>query len=288
VRAMSVWRRALLAAILPAVLGAIVVALLLGGDERHGASVETIAIESDAVGRTLPVSVVVPEGAGDEPRPLLVFLHGRDGDEQSGLTEEMYSALAEQGRLAPVVAFPNGGEASYWHDRADGAWGRWAAREVVDEVAARFRIDRERIAIGGISMGGFGALNLARIYPDRFCAVGGHSAALWRTEGRRPPARSTTRPTSSATTSWAPQLRTPPCTENARSGSTWGARTPSAQRSRSSRPRSRRAGPTWRRARGKGGTRARTGRTTGTSTCASTLPPSSAVPRAGCERRHVG
>jgi S-formylglutathione hydrolase FrmB len=183
VRAMSVWRRALLAAILPAVLGAIVVALLLGGDERHGASVETIAIESDAVGRTLPVSVVVPEGAGDEPRPLLVFLHGRDGDEQSGLTEEMYSALAEQGRLAPVVAFPNGGEASYWHDRADGAWGRWAAREVVDEVAARFRIDRERIAIGGISMGGFGTLNLARIYPDRFCAVGGHSAALWRTGG---------------------------------------------------------------------------------------------------------
>jgi S-formylglutathione hydrolase FrmB len=35
------------------------------------------------------------------------------------------------------------------------------------------------VAIGGISMGGFGALNLARLDPRRFCAVGGHSAALW-------------------------------------------------------------------------------------------------------------
>lgn len=28
-------------------------------------------------------------------------------------------------------------------------------------------------------MGGFGALDLARIAPKRFCAVGAHSAALW-------------------------------------------------------------------------------------------------------------
>ena len=28
-------------------------------------------------------------------------------------------------------------------------------------------------------MGGFGALDLARLAPERFCAVGAHSAALW-------------------------------------------------------------------------------------------------------------
>ena len=32
-------------------------------------------------------------------------------------------------------------------------------------------------------MGGFGALNLARLHPGRFCAVGGHSAALWESGG---------------------------------------------------------------------------------------------------------
>src|SRR5581483_9923525 len=40
-----------------------------------------------------------------------------------------------------------------------------------------------RVAIGGISMGGFGALDLARHDPSRFCAVGGHSAAVWTTAG---------------------------------------------------------------------------------------------------------
>jgi S-formylglutathione hydrolase FrmB len=34
------------------------------------------------------------------------------------------------------------------------------------------------VAIGGISTGGFGALNLGR-HQDRFCAVGGHSPAVF-------------------------------------------------------------------------------------------------------------
>lgn len=157
--------------------------LLLGGDDRRGADLETIEVRSEAVGQALPVSVVTPDGAEGEERPLLVFLHGRDGNEESGLTEEMYAALDEQGDAAPVVAFPDGGGASFWHDRADGEWGRYVAEEVVAEVSERFSVDEDRVAIGGISMGGFGALNLARLYPDRFCAVGGHSAALWRTAG---------------------------------------------------------------------------------------------------------
>ncbi len=36
-------------------------------------------------------------------------------------------------------------------------------------------------------MGGFGAYDLARLYPRRFCAVGGHSPALWRTGGETAP-----------------------------------------------------------------------------------------------------
>ena len=36
-------------------------------------------------------------------------------------------------------------------------------------------------------MGGFGALDLARLHPRRFCAVGGHSAALWFSVNRALP-----------------------------------------------------------------------------------------------------
>jgi S-formylglutathione hydrolase FrmB len=36
-------------------------------------------------------------------------------------------------------------------------------------------------------VGGFGAYDLARLNPGRFCAVGGHSPALWRSGGETAP-----------------------------------------------------------------------------------------------------
>ena len=45
----------------------------------------------------------------------------------------------------------------------------------------------EDLDVGGISMGGFGAYNLALQHPGRFCAVGGHSAALWFDAGETAP-----------------------------------------------------------------------------------------------------
>jgi S-formylglutathione hydrolase FrmB len=173
-------------------LAAFVAAALLcggcGGEPElpDGIVVQDITVESRAVGRDMPVKVVIP---GSEPklRPLLVFLHGRGNDESTYVREPLLSALEALGDRAPVVAFPAGGDHSYWHDRADGDWGRYVIREVIPEVAARFGGDRRRIAIGGISMGGFGAYDLARLNPGRFCAVGGHSPALWRSAGETAP-----------------------------------------------------------------------------------------------------
>jgi len=51
--------------------------------------------------------------------------------------------------------------------------------EVIPRVARQFGADPRRVAIGGISMGGFGALDIARLNPGRFCAVGAHSPAIW-------------------------------------------------------------------------------------------------------------
>jgi S-formylglutathione hydrolase FrmB len=153
----------------------------LGTDER-GASVEEVEIDSEAVGRELPVSVVVPDGAdGDEP--LLVFLHGRGGDERSSLVDGMFAALASQGAKAPIVAFPYGGDHSYWHDRAGGDWGTYVTDEVIPRVTKEFDADPDRVAIGGISMGGFGAYDLFRSDPGRYCGVGGHAPAIWATSG---------------------------------------------------------------------------------------------------------
>jgi S-formylglutathione hydrolase FrmB len=153
------------------------------GADTHGAQVVRFTIASRLVHQSLPVTAVLPAGAAGEPRPLLVFLHGKGEDQDSNLYDTMFAALARLGPRAPDVVFPYGGSDSYWHDRAGGAWGAYVLREVIPQAVRRLHADPRRVAIGGISMGGFGALNLARLAPRRFCAVGGHSAALWVSGG---------------------------------------------------------------------------------------------------------
>lgn len=144
-----------------------------------GASVTRLTVDSEAVGRPLDVRVVVPAAVAGERRALLVFLHGAGGSSESFVANEaMLAALAQQGEEAPIVAFPEG-ELSWWHDRANGDWGRYVVREVIPAVRRGFGVDPRRVAIGGISMGGYGAYHLGTAYPRRFCAVGGHSAGLW-------------------------------------------------------------------------------------------------------------
>jgi S-formylglutathione hydrolase FrmB len=153
----------------------VAVALLAGCGGPAG---EKLEHRSRAVGETLEHRVYVPENASDDP-PLLVFLHGRGGGPEDTISDEMTDALDAAGERAPVVLFPDGGEASYWHNRADGDWARMVMREAIPLAVDRTGADPERVAIGGISMGGFGALHLGAAFPDRFCAVGAHSPAIF-------------------------------------------------------------------------------------------------------------
>jgi S-formylglutathione hydrolase FrmB len=94
--------------------------------------------------------------------------------------------LSKLGSTAPVVVAAGGGKDSYYHDRESGDWGKYVFREVIPQAVKKYGADGKRIAIGGTSMGGFGALDLARLHPKSFCAVGGHSAAIWKTGGETP------------------------------------------------------------------------------------------------------
>src|SRR6202000_1486184 len=121
-------------------------------------------------------------------RPLLVFLHGRGGNEDTFIGDEaIFRSLGNLGARAAVIALPDGGAHGYWHNRPEADWGTWVMHEVIPTVEKRFGTDPRRIAIGGISMGGFGAYDLALEHPGRFCAVGGHAPALWFEGGETAP-----------------------------------------------------------------------------------------------------
>jgi S-formylglutathione hydrolase FrmB len=91
----------------------------------------------------------------------------------------LFDALHGLAGRAPDVLLTDGGNHSYWHDRSDGKWGTSVLREAIPAALLRSHANPNRVAIGGISMGGFGALDIARLDPRRFCAIGAHSAALW-------------------------------------------------------------------------------------------------------------
>jgi S-formylglutathione hydrolase FrmB len=116
--------------------------------------------------------------------PLLVLLHGRGGTPRELLWPELLEALDAEGARAPAVLLVDGGDHSYYHDRRDFPWGTHALREAIPAARRALGSDPDREAIGGFSMGGFGALDLAR--QRRFCAVGAHSPALWRHGGETP------------------------------------------------------------------------------------------------------
>lgn len=140
--------------------------LIRGYWTTRGARVEHYTLHSRFVHGDLHEIRVVPARHGNW---TLVFLHGRSAGPSSSLNQPFFDALHDLGNRAPVVVLPDGGDHSYWHNRADGRWGSMVLDEIVPQ--------RGRVAIGGISMGGYGALLLGA--QRHFCAVGGHSPALW-------------------------------------------------------------------------------------------------------------
>lgn len=172
---------------------ALLIALLLiagcGGGEpdRPEAEEQTVPIRHPTIDRTLHARVLAPSRARDDA-PLLVLLHFQGGSPELMVTEELRAELRRLGERAPVVLLPESDDASYWHDRDTGAWADMVVDVAIPRVAQEFGADERRVAVAGVSMGGFGALHLAQRYPGRFCSVGAHSPAVFtkRPRGRSP------------------------------------------------------------------------------------------------------
>ena len=165
--------------------GALLVVGLTRGDSPSAVEIERFSIDSRLVGRTVDEIVLRPP-RGSRGRPLLVLLHGRGASPDMFLYPELLEGLEKLGSRAPAVLLASGGDSSYFHDRREGAWASHLLREAIPQAAKRLAADSRRVAIGGISMGGWGALALAQRLPSRFCAVGGHSAAMWFTGAETP------------------------------------------------------------------------------------------------------
>jgi enterochelin esterase-like enzyme len=140
---------------------------------------------SRAVGRVTGWSVAYPHGsAPGAALPVLVALHGRGNDHTDAFgthhLDRFLSAAVRTGVPPFAIASVDGGSSSYWHPRSSG---EDPQAMVVDELLPLLRargLHVDRIALGGWSMGGYGALLLAeRLGRSRVAAVAIDSPALW-------------------------------------------------------------------------------------------------------------
>jgi enterochelin esterase-like enzyme len=157
-----------------------------------------VSFFSRALGREVAYMVWLPPGYsppadGGAPAertfPTLYLLHGAGGPAGFGVEEWLGYALTEDldrlvalGLIEPMIVVLPNGEQGYWINHADGGprWADFVAVDLVNNVDATFRTDarRERRAVGGLSMGGHGALQLAINHPDVFAVAGAHSPTL--------------------------------------------------------------------------------------------------------------
>jgi enterochelin esterase-like enzyme len=146
-------------------------------------------LSSPIIGEELPYRVYLPPDYLRSPQrryPTLYMLHGAGGN----YTEWSDSFLPEQadrmivsGEIPPmIIVMPDGGGQTYWANWSDDGprWGDYLAEDVVSTIDQRYRTvpSAHARAIGGLSMGGLGALNLAFQHPDLFGSVGGHSPSV--------------------------------------------------------------------------------------------------------------
>jgi enterochelin esterase-like enzyme len=153
--------------------------------DTHGSRVSGIVLHSKLVHGSF-VEIFVTPKRGGKGRPLLVLLHGRSSSPTSFLSDAFFKTLHALGKRAPDVLLVSGGDHSYYHNRRSGKWASYILHEAIPAGLYYTKADPHRVAIGGVSMGGFGALDIARLRPKRFCAVGGRSAALWFQGGDTP------------------------------------------------------------------------------------------------------
>lgn len=162
---------------------------LAGGQMRND-----VTFTSEILGRAIRAAVYLPAAYFDRRRPdarfpVAYLLHGLGDDHTAwprlGKIKPTLDRMMARGQLRPfVVVMPDAGRSWYVNDARPNGYGAIfdAFRgDLINAVNKRFRTlpCRQARTIGGLSMGGYGALILGTAQPLRYAAVFSLSGAVF-------------------------------------------------------------------------------------------------------------
>ena len=138
---------------------------------------------------TYRFEVYLPEQFRRDDRkswPVILFLHGRGERGSEGMWQTQIGlpqAVRDHPERWPfVMVMPQCPLPGYWTDPGMLSM----AMAALDQETAEFHLDPERTYLSGLSMGGYGAWELARLYPRRWAAIAiASSGVFWSYEPER-------------------------------------------------------------------------------------------------------
>ncbi len=134
---------------------------------------------SRSLSKASTFNVIFPDDPA-VPRPWSVFylLHGLSDDHTIWGRRTNVERYVE--KLPLVVVMPDGGRGWYTNGVEGSAYEDDLIKDVVGLVDRTFPVKAERAgrAIGGLSMGGYGAVKLGLKHPEIFGSINSHSGAL--------------------------------------------------------------------------------------------------------------
>ena len=143
--------------------------------------------DSEALDDDADYGVYLPNGYHDEANrdrvyPLVIWLHGMFEDHRrfharGGST--VLDQMVGSGEVPEMVFVTANGGRSFYINTDNARYEDLVTQDLVRHVEANYRVaGRERRALMGVSMGGYGALKMALKNPELFGTVTAHSAAL--------------------------------------------------------------------------------------------------------------
>lgn len=148
----------------------------------------TIRFFSQALRREVPLTALIPvdspflpvqANSSAPPMKSLYLLHGYSGSHSDWIYFSRIKELSDRYRIA--VFMPSGENHFYVDDNDKGSlYGEYVGRELVDFTRSLFPLSTARADtfIGGLSMGGYGAIRNGFKYADRFGRIIALSSAI--------------------------------------------------------------------------------------------------------------
>ena len=140
---------------------------------------------SESLGMQCDMNVLLPQKSSPRPDgkfPVLYLLHGMSGDSMSWLQQTNIERYADGLDLALVM--PSAQMSWYVNLKCLGRYGGYfdyIAKELPQTVTTLFpqiSCERDDTFCAGLSMGGYGAMNIGLNASERFCAVASLSGAV--------------------------------------------------------------------------------------------------------------